>query len=314
MRNYWIRIALGALGIFAVGMLGITGVRALKGKVSRTLNSTDPIRIPVIGLVPFRVGSTKLGSVSRVEFLRSDPQHVSGVRVVVKLADSVVPAQLGQCQLALDDVEHINDKTAFSCHSTAGPVPGLEPFGFVVIENTSDTIPLLLPAKATADLRATTIALNKHGLQIHGPRDSIGELAAARLDSLRDELEAQIDARTDSIDTLKDAASELEDSSSNVPAAERRKLQKSADSVRAMMRAMVERLKLDEARMQRFDSRTELTPGQRDSLARLGPMLADSIRREVARELEQVRVDLNRQQRPSSRVEVPSPPDPPRPR
>ena len=66
MRNYWLKILLSALGIFAIGMVLITGFRGLKTKVTTTLNSSDPIPIPLIGLIPFRIDSNKLGSVSRV--------------------------------------------------------------------------------------------------------------------------------------------------------------------------------------------------------------------------------------------------------
>ena len=87
MRNYWLKIVFGALGIFAVGMVLVSGFRHLKVSVNQAINSSDPIQIPLIGLIPFRLDDQKLGSLSLVEFLRSDPEHVSGVRVVVKLAE-----------------------------------------------------------------------------------------------------------------------------------------------------------------------------------------------------------------------------------
>ena len=108
MRNYWIKIVIGAVGVFAVGMLLVTGFRTVKSKVTTAINSNDPIPIPLIGLIPFRVDSAKLGSVSKVEFLRSDPEHVSGVRVVVRLADSIDAGRLHDCVLALQSVENIN--------------------------------------------------------------------------------------------------------------------------------------------------------------------------------------------------------------
>ncbi|HWA59283.1 MAG TPA: hypothetical protein VG692_18665 [Gemmatimonadales bacterium] len=297
MRNYWLKIVAGALGIFAVGMLGITGFRTVRGKVIDTINSTDPIPIPVIGLVPFRLGTEKLGSVSRVEFTRSDPEQVSGVRVLVKLADSVSPQRLSQCQLAIDNVDNIGDRTTFRCEPTTGPVAGLEPFGVVVIKNTKDTFPLLLPARAVADLRATHIRLNSHGLDISSSGtssrgDSIQELIAARTDSMREMLEARVEARGDSADALKDRSSELEDSASTLPAAQRRKVQRSADSVRALMRAVVDRMKGDEARLNALEEVSGLSPAERDSLARLGSLIRDSVQTMVARELQKVHDQL----------------------
>jgi hypothetical protein len=285
----------------------------VKGKVTQTINSTDPIRIPVIGLVPFRVGHEKLGSVSRVEFLRSDPEHVSGVRVLVKLADSITPERLRRCQLALDDVDNIGDRTTFRCESTTGPVAGLEPFGVLVIKNSSDTFPLLLPAKAVADLRSTQIHVSSHGIEVHGPRDTLGEALIAHTDSVREQLETLVEARGDSVDSLKDTASELEDSSANAPAALRRQLQRSADSVRTRMRAMLDRLKADEARLNALEEVSGLTPAERDSLALLGPRIADSVRRIVARELQRAQLEIQRAQQDAQRnttvpVEAPAPP------
>ncbi|MFN8650844.1 MAG: hypothetical protein U0133_02930 [Gemmatimonadales bacterium] len=292
MRNYWIKIIAGALGIFAVGMLGITGFRKARGKVIDTINSTDPIPIPVMGVVPFRIDNQKLGSVSQVEFTRDDPERVSGVRVLIKLADSVRPERLGQCQLALDNVDNIGDHTTFRCESTGGPVAGLEPFGVVVIKNSTDTFPLLLPAKAVADLRATHIRINGHGISVSSSDEQASDRMAARTDSIRGELESRVDARGDSIDALKDRSAELEDSAGSLPAAQRKKVQHSADSVRAVMRAMVDRMKADEARLNALEEVSALSPAERDSIAKLGPMFKDSIQRMVARELEQAQVQL----------------------
>lgn len=313
MRNYWLKIAASALGIFAVGMLAISGFRSVKGTVTRKLNSNDPIPIPVIGLVPFRLGTEKLGSVSRVEFLRSDPEHVSGVRVLVKLADSIQPGRLGSCQLALDDVDNIGDRTTFRCESTPGAVAGLEPFGVLVIKNSGDSFPLLLPARAVADLRATRIRLGSHGIQVDGPRDTAHEAFMARTDSMRAELETRVEARTDSVDSLRDIATELEDSSADAPALERRKLQRSADSVRTLMRSMLDRLKADEARLNALEQVSGLSPAERDSLARLGGMLSDSVQGIVARELRRAALEIERAQREarknSAQVEAPAAPE-----
>lgn len=319
MRNYWLKIAASAIGIFALGMLAITGFRSVKGKVTQAINSSDPIPIPVIGLVPFKLDSEKLGSISRVEFLRSDPEHISGVRVLVKLADSVTSARLGNCQLALDDVDNIGDKTTFRCEPNTGPVPGLEQFGVLVIRNSSDTFPLLLPAKTVADLRATQIHFNGHGVNVSSAKDSLQEAMSAHTDSLRTELEAQVEARGDSVDSLKDLAAELEDSASNVPAAQRRNVQRSADSVRTVMRAMVDRLKADEARLNALEEVSGLSPAERDSLMGLGPAIRDSIQRMVARELQQARVQIQRARQEAAKVtvqtevkvEAPAPPAPP---
>jgi hypothetical protein len=78
------------------------------------------------------------------------------------------------------------------------------------------------------------------------------------------------------------------------------------------MRAMVDRMKADEARLQAFHEVAGLSPEQIDSLSRLGPRIADSVRYVVARELQRVQAEIIRAQE-EVRVEAP-PPLPPTPK
>ena len=52
MRNYWLKILLGALGIFAIGMIGVSLVRGGIAKVHSVVEGDGPITIP-LGLIPF---------------------------------------------------------------------------------------------------------------------------------------------------------------------------------------------------------------------------------------------------------------------
>jgi hypothetical protein len=330
MRNYWLKIFAGAFGIFAVGMLVITGFRSVKTKVTTTLNSTDPIPIPLIGLVPFRVDNDKLGSLSRVELLRSDPEHLSGVRVVVRLADSISPDRLRQCVLIVDDVNNVDERTTFRCQPQGLPPSGVEPFGTVVLKGLPDTFPLLLPAAAVAELRRTVIKLDHQGLHVTTPPDPARVRYEERIQGMTDSLEARIEARSDSVDTLRDLADELEDSSATLAGAPRRAVQRSADSVRTRMRQVQDRLQLDETRLDALRQVGHFSPTEVDSLATLGQQIADSVRRSVARELQGVQSESRRQPaavRPApapapapasgagatTTVEAPQPPRPPRP-
>ncbi len=321
MRNYWIRIFAGAVGVFAIGMALITGFRAMKSKVTSTFNSTDPIPIPLIGLLPFRVDDSKLGSLSRVEFLRQDPEHLSGVRVLVKLADSVGPDRLRQCVFVVDDVERINDRTTFRCAPAGGAPAGAEEFGTVRLQGMPDSFPLFLPVKVVADLRRTEIRLDHNGLHVNSIPDPVHAAMEAKVDSLREALGDRIEARSDSVDDLRSRADELEDSSASLGAAQRRVVQRRADSARTAMRAMIDRMKADEARLGAVEHMGGLPPEQVDSLARLGHRIADSVMGEVARQLQQARVQLEREgvaatatgAPASTTVGAPAPPAPPRP-
>jgi len=317
MRNYWIKIAAGAFGIFAIGMIVITGLRTVKSKVTTTLNSSDPIPIPLIGLIPFRVDSAKLGSVTRVEFLRSDPEHVSGVRVLVKLADSIGQDRLRNCTLALQSLDNIDEKTTFRCQAADAALEGLQPFGTVVVRRMggSDTLALLLPGKAVGELQRTRIRINGHGIQISGPVDPLADMLEARTDSIHELLDQRIDARSDSVDELKDLAGALEDSAAHLSTSARRRVQSSGDSVRAVMRAMVDRMQADQARMDALEHVRGLSIAQRDSLANLGPTLHDSINAQVARELVRMRAELEKAlpEAPAVPSAVPAPAAPPKP-
>lgn len=293
MRGYWVKIALKAIAIFAVGMIIVTGVRKAKGSIHQAINSSDPIPIPVVGLVPFNLDNHKLGSVSRVEFLRSDPEHVSGVRVLVKLADGTSTDILTQCQLALDDIQRINDQTTFKCVPVGVAVGGLEPFGVVAIKNSSDTFPLLLPAQAIADLRATSFSFRNGKVKIESP-PTPAELLSARTDSLHAEVEQQIDAQSDSVDTMRELASDLEDSAAGAPRDQRRALQHQADSVTSSMRLLVDRMKANESRMHALEKLSQMREMQTNWKQVEGAQISDSVQRFVNDELARVQAELDR--------------------
>ena len=88
MRSYWFKICLGALGIFAVGMIGVAIVRSGVAKVNSVVHSDEPITIP-LGLVPFAIAGERLGKLDHVTLYRESPDQVSEVELTVNLADSL---------------------------------------------------------------------------------------------------------------------------------------------------------------------------------------------------------------------------------
>src|SRR2546427_11374648 len=99
MRNYWVRIMVGALIIFAIGMVGVTLVRRGMVKVNDVVHGSGPISLP-IAFIPFEIDGNKLGKLDRVVLERSAPKKISSVRVDVNLAASLVEQGLGQCKRA----------------------------------------------------------------------------------------------------------------------------------------------------------------------------------------------------------------------
>ncbi len=204
MRNYWLKIALGALGVFLVGLLGVTLARKAKSSVEGTLNSTDPISIPT-PFVDFKLDGRRLGEISRVVLLRNDPHHISGVTVVLKMADSL-RGSLANCILTADKVDQTDKKSSFRCQTSADTAgQTLMPFGRVAIRGSSDTFALLLPQKAIEGIQRTSFKLNGNDFKISDESDS----AQAVNDSIKEVRDSIREAIRDS---LSDAAERMSDS------------------------------------------------------------------------------------------------------
>src|SRR5688572_12473412 len=99
MRNYWLRIALGAAAIFTVGMIGVSLARQGVGRVRGVVEGSGPITLP-IAFVPFKLDGQRLGNVSKVVLLRDAPKRISSVELEIKLKDSVLARGLEGCNLA----------------------------------------------------------------------------------------------------------------------------------------------------------------------------------------------------------------------
>jgi len=157
MTKYWMKIALGALLVFAVGM----GIRYAfnrgKEKVRVVLETASPITVP-LRFAGFRVDGQRVGQLERLTLERSDPHHVSSVRLVVRIDSAAVAERLRSCTLRLDDLEHINENTTFVCLTgpgadSAGTVADFESFGEVSVEGSDVVMALQLPAAVVTQLR-----------------------------------------------------------------------------------------------------------------------------------------------------------------
>ena len=157
MTGYWIKIAAGALLIFAIGMVGWFGVRKGVSTAHTVFDTSDPISIP-IKFATFRVDGTALGQLERLRLLRSAPKQVTSVQVTVRLDSASYADRLRACTMRIDDLEKIDERTSFVCVSpdaagAAEMVGAFEQFGEVVVEGTDIVLPLLLPAAAVRKFR-----------------------------------------------------------------------------------------------------------------------------------------------------------------
>ncbi len=154
MTRYWIKIVLGALLIFAVGMAAWTGVRKGVNTVHVLTATADPITIP-IKIVNFRVDGASVGRLERLKLLRSAPEKLASVELTVRVDSAAVIERLRNCILRIDDLEHLDEQTTFVCVTGDNPaaIGDFEPFGEVLLEGTDLRLPLLLPAAAVRDFQ-----------------------------------------------------------------------------------------------------------------------------------------------------------------
>jgi hypothetical protein len=164
MRNYWMRIALGALAIFTVGMIGRALINRGIGSVKGVVEGSGPLSIP-LAFIPFELSGNKLGTFERVTLERTAPRSVSSVRLEIKLADSTLARGLEGCRLAanLDKDEHgehdINlergrfAEGTFWCADNAATDSALVEYGQAVFRPGNVTVPLYLHQGLVAELQ-----------------------------------------------------------------------------------------------------------------------------------------------------------------
>lgn len=188
MTRYWIKIALGAALVFAIGMIGVTIFRAGKNTVQNVAEGTGPIRIPLM-LVPFRLDGQRLGTMRQLVIFRDSAQRPTTLELSVAMSDSLAPAQLAECILALmptSDTAGITP-TDFTCAST-GDTAGkrLVQFGELHLRDGTESFPLLAPEDKVQEIREhsgdRTADLDEAAMDA---RDSAREVRRALIDSIR---------------------------------------------------------------------------------------------------------------------------------
>ena len=195
MRTYWLRILLGALAVFAVGMIGITFARRTRDTVTAVVAGSGPLSIP-LPFVPFELEGNTLGKLERLVVNREAPKKVSSVDLEVKLDDSLLVQGLAGCRLAANlesdssksgDINfrshRLEDQAFFFCAKSDS---GLVEFGTVKLAPGDVTVPLLVPVSLAEQMRAGNWG-------DHDDADS-ADVLAERAESLADRAEAAADS------------------------------------------------------------------------------------------------------------------------
>ena len=195
MRSYWMRIALGALAIFVVGMIGRALINHGIGSVKGVVEGSGPLSIP-LAFIPFELSGNKLGTFERVTLERTAPRTVSSVRLEVKLGDSTLARGLEGCRLAAnldkdDNGEHnLNIERGrfaegtFWCANDVATDTALVEYGQAVFRPGDVTVPLYLPQGLVAELQ--NIDFDDHST------DAIAEVAAEA--AVESTIEAVVDS------------------------------------------------------------------------------------------------------------------------
>jgi hypothetical protein len=192
MRSYWLKILLGALGVFAVGMIGVTLVRGGIAKVHTVVSGDGPITIP-LGLIPFVLAGERLGNLDHVTLHRESPSRVSGVELEVGLADSLFAQGLSGCRLAANLSGDTSDRGvnikvgrgrggAFYCVPEDSVLTDLVEFGVAIFQPGQIEVPLLLPTDVVTELQSLDFGHTSSG---DSARDSIPEIRVPNVDSIR---------------------------------------------------------------------------------------------------------------------------------
>lgn len=195
MRNYWIRIALGVVVVFALGLIAGTVMKRGVGRVHDVMEGTGPLTLPV-AFIPFKLDGQKLGSINKVVLHRDVPKRIAWVELEVKLSDSMLARGLEGCRLAANfDADHDPrgapihpgrlSQGVFSCLHGNEPIPQFQEFGRAVFQPGDVSVPLLLPNDMVDDL--------KQG-DFDSDQDSAGAAAQARADSISEAAEALADS------------------------------------------------------------------------------------------------------------------------
>jgi hypothetical protein len=201
MRNYWVKILLSAVAIFVVGYGAVWVVRTQVIRVRHTIESSDPVTIP-LAFLPFVMDGARLGTYRGVRIVRSSPKTVTEVHLRVRLADSVTAARFEGCRLTTRNSASFSPDEGLRCVAETAADSTLIPFGDVALEIQGGTplvLPLLLDSAVVADFAGGQAVgeLGRHEADAARARAAVGVAEARRMgDSIRAAVEAKVRSET----------------------------------------------------------------------------------------------------------------------
>ena len=191
MRSIWIRAGVGALAVFAVGMLLYSAVRSTKARAKQALlelkSELDSGAVVALGkvdrAVPFVLDGRTLGRLTSLD-LGPGAGGTPSLRALVALdRDHLDAAMLSACDLVPVNPEQFEVSQGFRC--AAPSERGLHSLGEVVFEPTGVVRPVRANRATLAALRqrgTITIDSSHPGVHANVAGDS-GELVSINADS-----------------------------------------------------------------------------------------------------------------------------------
>jgi len=160
MDRFWGKIGLGALGIFGVGMGGITlakkGIHELK-----TATIAGPVQAALhnlpTGLLNFRLDGRRIGKVRSVDVSNEGEWNSKSVQMTVALESGRAPNDLGDCQLATETMGHRTDASFRCVGSDEIADENLVEIGTVRFEPDDVTRPLFIREREVRDLNRSEL-------------------------------------------------------------------------------------------------------------------------------------------------------------
>lgn len=207
MRNYWLKIILGAFAVFAVGMVVVTMIRSASSNIEAIADGTGPITIP-LALVPFELDGQRAGTIRRLVIFRDSTQEPTSVEVTIAVSDSAAAARFGSCILAIRQRQtdaggtstHPNAFNCLQAADTAGK--DLVQFGELRLRDQEGRYALFAPRDQVEELKSKS-----------SERLTASEEAAREAeDSARVARERFADSLTEAADSAHEAAIRAADS------------------------------------------------------------------------------------------------------
>jgi len=168
MRGFWIKIGLGALGVFLVGMMLVTvgreakatATEALAGVLERGATVSSVASAP--SDLPFRLAGDRLGTVRHLSIRREASGALARVELAVELNSEAAASRLADCVLIAEHERNFDFDSGFRCaHGSSADLVELGHAGFtpgdfdrpiMVSERMAEDMRDGDPFEATADI------------------------------------------------------------------------------------------------------------------------------------------------------------------